>query len=51
MRRAREVRLRLLSLEEDRQALRALHERLAASLPDDLQEIFLASPRVVAALG
>jgi tetratricopeptide (TPR) repeat protein len=43
--RARELRLRLLNLEEDREALRAILGRIAESLPDDLRETFLASPR------
>ncbi len=50
-RRARELRLQWLNREEDRVALRALLERLAASLPDDLRGIFLASPRVSPYLG
>ena len=45
--RARELRLQLLGRQEDREALRALLARLAASLPDDLRATFLASPRAV----
>lgn len=43
--RGREVRLRLLNLEEDREALRAILGRIAETLPDDLRETFLANPR------
>jgi len=32
--------------DDDRQALRDLLNRIAASLPEDLRSIFLASPRV-----
>jgi hypothetical protein len=45
-RRARELRLQLLNQDQDRLALRALHARIAAALPEDLREIFMASPRV-----
>ena len=44
-RRALELRLGLLGRDEDRVALRDLLSRLAATLPEDLRETFLASPR------
>jgi hypothetical protein len=45
-RRARELRLQHFGRDEDREALRRLHARLAEHLPDDLRAIFMASPRV-----
>lgn len=41
-----EWRLHFFHRDEDRTGLQRLHARLAASLPDDLREIFLASARV-----
>jgi tetratricopeptide (TPR) repeat protein len=46
-----ELRLKLLNEQEDREALLAVNERLAASLPEDLRATFLASPRVMAVLA
>jgi class 3 adenylate cyclase/tetratricopeptide (TPR) repeat protein len=46
IRKARELRLQFLGRDEDREGLRRLHARIAASLPDDLRETFLHSPRV-----
>jgi class 3 adenylate cyclase/tetratricopeptide (TPR) repeat protein len=46
MRRALELRWTLLADHADREALRALLARLAASLPDDLRRVFLQSARV-----
>ncbi|MDR7518083.1 MAG: adenylate/guanylate cyclase domain-containing protein [Armatimonadota bacterium] len=51
IRRAREVRLEAFNTEEDRQALRGLYARIADGLPDDLREVFLASPRVAPIVG
>lgn len=45
-RKARELRLQFFGRDEDREGLRRLHARIAASLPDDLRETFLRSPRV-----
>ncbi len=36
----------LFNRDDDRQALSDLLTQIAASLPDDLRSIFLASPRV-----
>jgi class 3 adenylate cyclase/tetratricopeptide (TPR) repeat protein len=47
-RHALEQRWRHFGRLEDREALARLYERVAAGLPDDLREIFQASPRVVA---
>ncbi len=44
-RRALELRLEMLDQPEDREALRNLLRRLAATLPEDLREAFLRSPR------
>ena len=46
LRRGLELRVELFNRDDDRQALRDLLARIAASLPDDLRLIFLASPRV-----
>ncbi|MDR7481301.1 MAG: hypothetical protein QN183_00915 [Armatimonadota bacterium] len=46
LRRALELRVALFGRPEDRAALDRLHRQIAASLPDDLRAIFLASPRV-----
>jgi len=46
VRRGLELRVQLFNHAEDRQALRDLLARLAASLSDDLRAIFLTSPRV-----
>ncbi|HEU4797296.1 MAG TPA: tetratricopeptide repeat protein [bacterium] len=50
-RHARELELRLRPSAAGRAALRNLLERLAASLPEELQKVFLASPRVAGVLG
>jgi predicted ATPase/class 3 adenylate cyclase len=42
---ALEARVSLLDRQEDRAALRALVSRIAASLPDDLRQVLLESPR------
>lgn len=44
-RRGLEIRLQMLGQAEDRAALRALLLRLAMTLPEDVRETFLASPR------
>ena len=46
LRHALEVRVALFNRDNDRQALRDLLTQIAASLPEDLRSIFLASPRV-----
>lgn len=46
LRRALELRVLLFNQPEDREALERLHTRIAASLPEDLREVFLASQRV-----
>lgn len=47
-RRIRELRLAHLGRDEDREALRRLHDHIAQRLPPALRAIFLASPRVQA---
>jgi hypothetical protein len=46
LRRALELRVLLFGRPEDRETLERLHARIAASLPEDLREIFLANRRV-----
>lgn len=50
-RHARELELRLRHSAEGRAALGDLLTRLAASLPEELRKVFLASPRVAGVLG
>jgi len=46
IRASRQWRLHFFHRDEDREGLQRLHTRLAASLPEDLRQIFLASARV-----